>query len=271
MEDHDKPEPEAEGKTEAETATESESKEPETTEQPTEDLAPAGVLAIAPDIPRLEVPVGAGRVIPAEGAPNYLFLTIVSVFTLGVDIASKNWAEKALEAYPGTISIWDNHAAFILAKNRGGAWGFFQGASEAIRRPFFLLVSAAAIVFIVTLFRRLQPKQHALRWGLPLVMGGALGNVFDRIRYGFVIDFIDVHMQYKGVDHHWPTFNVADIAICVGVGLMAIDMFTSKRGKPVEPTQQAEALPPEGPAPAEDISLEKKTEPTDEKEAAEGS
>lgn len=272
MEDNEKP---AESETTtAETATESKTEESETTESESsiEEPEPTALL-IAPHIPRLGVPIGAGLHIPAEGAPNYLFLTIVSVVTLGLDISSKNWAEEALKAYPGTISIWDNHAAFILAKNRGGAWGFFQGASEAVRRPFFLLVSAAAIVFIVTLFRRLQPKQHALRWGLPLVMGGALGNVFDRIRYGFVIDFIDVHTQYKGIDHHWPTFNVADIAICVGVGLMAVDMFTSKRGKPAEVN-----VPPEEPkpwlaldAPPDDNSLEKKSDVTEEKEAAEGS
>jgi signal peptidase II len=81
----------------------------------------------------------------------------------------------------------------------------------------------------VTLYRKLVPRQHALKWGLPLVLGGALGNVFDRIRYGYVIDFVDAHALYKGHDHHWPTFNVADIAICVGVGLMAVDMFTSRR------------------------------------------
>src|SRR5690606_33350206 len=68
----------------------------------------------------------------------------------------------------------------------------------------------------------------ALKWGLPLVLGGALGNLVDRIRYGFVVDFIDVYMQMDGQPKHWPTFNVADISICVGVALMAIDMFTSR-------------------------------------------
>ncbi len=62
--------------------------------------------------------------------------------------------------------------------------------------------------------------------------------MFDRIRYGHVIDFIDAHIG----DHHWPTFNVADIAICVGVGLMAVDMFTSKRGK--APVRRAPEIPP---------------------------
>jgi hypothetical protein len=124
-----------------------------------------------------------------------------------------------------------------------------QTTSENVRRPFFLVVSVAAIAFIMTLYRRLQPQQRALKWGLPLVLGGALGNVFDRIRYGHVIDFIDAHIVYRGIDRHWPTFNVADIAICVGVGLMALDMLGSKRGPGlppdprVPPAQSGEPVP----------------------------
>src|SRR3954469_16685647 len=115
----------------------------------------------------------------------------------------------------------------VLAKNKGGAWGLLQGQSENVRRPFFLLVSVAAIAFIMTLYRRLHRKQHALKWGLPLVLGGALGNVFDRIRYGHVIDFIDYRADWvlkmndvfvrtkvsRMSTAHWPTFNVADVWI----------------------------------------------------------
>jgi lipoprotein signal peptidase len=180
---------------------------------------------------RLGVPRGVTRRIwePNGHKPSYVFLAGVSIFSLFSDIATKLWAEKHLDQYPGMLEIWKDHVALILAKNKGGAWGLLQTTNEGVRRPFFLLVSVAAIAFIVTLYRRLQPRQRALQWGLPLVLGGALGNVFDRVRYGYVIDFIDVHTMYKGVDKHWPTFNVADIAICVGVGLMAIDMFTSKK------------------------------------------
>jgi lipoprotein signal peptidase len=193
---------------------------------------------------RLGVPRDATRVVPDYGRPrpSYVFLALVSIFTLAADIGSKTWAEHHLDGYPGTVEIWKNHVTLLLAKNRGGAWGLLQSTSENVRRPFFLLVSVAAIAFIMTLYRRLQPRQRALKWGLPLVLGGALGNVFDRIRYGHVIDFIDVHLLWKGVEHHWPTFNVADIAICVGVGLMAIDMFTSKRGP--RPVLRAPRVPP---------------------------
>ena len=227
---------------------------------------------IAPGVPRLGVPRGAARraVDPSRSHPSFVFLAVVSIVTLASDIGTKLWAEKRLEQNPPFAQIWDNHLTFTLAKNRGGAWGLLQGANENVRRPFFLLVSVAAIAFIVTLYRRLQPRQRALKWGLPLVLGGALGNVFDRIRYGHVIDFIDYraewvrkmndlveraagwvqHVVFHAPPHepgwttdHWPTFNVADIAICVGVGLMAVDMFASKRAEKAKKKAAAAASP----------------------------
>jgi signal peptidase II len=195
-----------------------------------QEAAAAAPSVIAAGEPRLGTPPGAAAVIPGR-APSFFFLAAISIISLASDVATKFWAEKNLDGYPGVKEIWKDHVAFILARNRGGAWGLLQSTNENVRRPFFLLVSAAAIAFIVTLYRKLTKEQKALAWGLPLVLGGALGNVFDRIRYGHVIDFIDVHVKWQNVDHHWPTFNVADVAICVGVALMAIDMFTSKRGK----------------------------------------
>jgi lipoprotein signal peptidase len=175
-----------------------------------------------------------------------VFLVVVSAVTLGLDMITKAWAASHLDTYPGMVEVWPHVITLVLAKNRGGAWGLLQTASENVRRPFFLLVSVAAIAFIMTLYRRLQPRQRSLRWGLPLVLGGALGNVLDRVRYGHVIDFIDCHFR----EHHWPTFNVADIAICVGVGLMALDMFFTKRGGAelvraprVPPAQSGEPVP----------------------------
>ena len=207
--------------------------------------------ALAPG-ERLPRPFGASPTWPDYGrpTPSYAFLALVSIASLAADIASKSWAERHLDGYPGIVEVWKNHLTLILARNRGGAWGLLQSTSENVRRPFFLLVSIAAIAFIMTLYRRLQPRQYALQWGLPLVLGGALGNVFDRIRYGLVIDFIDAHVVYRGMERHWPTFNIADVAICVGVGLMAVDMFTSKRGprplllsSPVPPAQSGERVP----------------------------
>lgn len=212
---------------------------------------------VAPEIERLGPPRGSGRDIPADPArrPSFVFLGVVSLVTLVSDVGTKIWAERNLDGYPGIAHLWNKgplQLDLVLAKNRGGAWGLLQSTSENVRRPFFLLVSVAAIAFIVSLYRRLLHTQRALKWGLPLVLGGALGNVYDRIRYGHVIDFIDVHMLWKDVTHHWPTFNVADIAICVGVGLMAIDMFSSKRPRRFGASIPAPSLLPVGaPLPVE--------------------
>jgi signal peptidase II len=167
--------------------------------------------------------------------PSYVFLAVVTILNLAADLVSKQWTKDFFEGQrPGgerKIVLIEDHMSLIFAKNRGGAWGLLQNEAEGLRRPFFLIVSVAAIVFIVSLYRKLTPGQRALKWGLPLVLGGALGNLIDRIRYGYVVDFIDVYMKMDGQVKHWPTFNVADIAICVGVGLMAIDMFSPRKDK----------------------------------------
>jgi len=209
---------------------------------------------------------GSGRPSQAPQArPTFLFLGIVSAISLVADVTSKAWAEIVLSKRtlvdPAIVLIPD-HLSFTLARNRGGAWGLLENASEMIRRPFFLLVSGLAIAFIVSLYGRLGAGQRALKWGLPLVLGGALGNLSDRIIRSSVIDFIDYRANWIesmnraifkvvhgwGVTDHWPTFNVADVSICVGVGLMALDMFVSKRGHTAQVMLSPEPALSAGPA-----------------------
>jgi signal peptidase II len=179
--------------------------------------------------------------------PNYLFLGLVSIVTLALDLGSKIWAKSHLE---DAKSFADRHVDVIpklmsltFARNKGGAWGLLQEESESVRRPFFFSISLLAVIFIVSLYRRLTPDQTALKWGLPLVLGGALGNLVNRIQYNFVVDFIDVYAKWGGENHHWPTFNIADVAIVAGVGLMAIDMFTSRKPAKPAPVASAEEAP----------------------------
>jgi len=187
--------------------------------------------------------------------PSYGFLVVVTVVNLVADVASKQWIKHHFEAGFGLraerkIEVIPNYVNLIFATNKGGAWGILQGEAESLRRPFFLVVSVAAIVFILSLYRKLTPGQRALKWGLPLVLGGALGNLVDRILYGWVIDFIDCYTKVGADEKHWPTFNVADIAICVGVGLMAVDMFTSR-----EVAAKPPAAPPKSAAPRDAAAL----------------
>jgi signal peptidase II len=174
--------------------------------------------------------------VPAAGpAPSFVFLVVVSVIVLVSDLWTKWWAVQNLEKDGFRLpakEIIKGRLQFVLARNPGGAWGMFHDQPEKIRKPFFVIVSIVAVAVIVGMFRKLDPKQRALKWGLPLVLGGALGNLVDRVRYGQVIDFIDVVYWKKpnGIEMHWPTFNVADIAICIGVILMAVDfLFPHKR------------------------------------------
>jgi signal peptidase II len=204
---------------------------------------PDAALGLAPETalaPKVETAV----VVPLPVRPNYLFLGVVSLISLGLDLGSKVWAKGHLE---DAKSFADRHVDVIprllsltFAKNKGGAWGLLQEEPESVRRPFFFSISLLAVIFIVSLYRRLTPEQTALKWGLPLVLGGALGNLVNRIQYNYVVDFIDVYAKWGGETHHWPTFNIADVAIVAGVGLMAIDMFTSRKPKTVAPAASAE-------------------------------
>ncbi len=227
-------------------------------------------------------PQGGSVALPADGGapsalppalasagapPSFRFFGVVAAVSLVADVATKAWAELVMNRRAfEPIELLDGHVNIILAYNRGGAWGLLQDASEMIRKPFFLGVSIAAILFIVSLYGRLTPSQRALKWGLPLVLGGALGNLSDRITRSQVIDFIDYRADWVmamnsfvrryvrtwTLTDHWPTFNVADIAICVGVGLMAIDMFSSRKQREGVPaatgasSEQSVSLPEPG-------------------------
>jgi len=239
-----------------------------------EDLA-SEREAVGPDEAPTQTPAGltgesaqAGRAAPVAapggaervGRPSFIFFAAVSAFCLLADVLTKAWAEVELTRRSplDPMVVFEGHLNFALAYNRGGAWGLLQNASETLRRPFFLVVSVAAIAFIVSLYGKLLPNQRALRWGLPLVLGGALGNLADRVTRGSVVDFIDYRASWvEGMNQliakvaggwhvtdHWPTFNVADISICVGVGLMAVDMLTSGRRNAERAPREAAPTPP---------------------------
>ncbi|MCA9537497.1 MAG: signal peptidase II [Myxococcales bacterium] len=165
---------------------------------------------------------------------RYLLLLIGSVVTIAFDQITKIWAVNALvvpngdlpedahrirsEVYSVTESWWN----FKVAGNKGAAWGLFRDLPEGWRVAFFVLIGLVAIAFIIALYRRARGHQP-LSTALTLILGGAIGNLIDRVRLGYVIDFIDWY--YAPSNWHWPTFNIADVAISVGVGLLLIDMI----------------------------------------------
>ncbi|TKC82954.1 lipoprotein signal peptidase [Trinickia terrae] len=132
-------------------------------------------------------------------------------------------AVKKVFAYavPYAITPFFN---FFLVFNRGAAFSFLSAAGGWQRWAFTLLGIAAALV-ICYLMKR-HGNQRLFCTSLALIMGGALGNVIDRLAYGHVIDFLDFHVG----GWHWPAFNLADSAICVGAALLVLDELRRVRG-----------------------------------------
>lgn len=139
----------------------------------------------------------------------------VAAIVLLIDQLSKITMTK-LFAYGESMTV-NAYFNLVLIYNKGAAFSFL--ASEAgWQRHVLTAVGIGAAVFILFLLKR-HASQRMFCWALALIMGGALGNVLDRIMYGHVIDFLDVHVG----GWHWPAFNAADSAICVGAVLFVLD------------------------------------------------
>lgn len=135
-----------------------------------------------------------------------------------------------------SFTISPGYLRIRYAENTGAAFGLFRNLPPPVRGPLFHLVSIGAVILITVYFLRLSGDAHAERFvraGLPLVLGGALGNYVDRLARGFVIDFVEAHWHDRVA---WPSFNVADACIVVGVGLLLLDGLVRRERKvPVTP------------------------------------
>ena len=153
---------------------------------------------------------------------RYQILLAVSALVLVLDQLTKIYIDRTMELH-SSITVIEGFFNITYLRNKGAAFGIL--ADSAWRLPFFLLVSTIAVAVILVVIKRLRDDQVLNAASLSLIFSGALGNLIDRVRLGEVIDFLDVH--WKG--HHWPAFNIADSAICVGVFLLAIEMIQEER------------------------------------------
>lgn len=158
---------------------------------------------------------GRGR----TGGLRWLWLAGV---VLALDRITKAWVSASFSLYEriDVLPFLD----ITRVHNRGAAFSFLSTAS-GWQRWFFAGLALAVSVMIVVWLRRLPADQRRLAASLALVLGGALGNLWDRLQLGYVVDFIDV---YYG-DWHWPAFNVADSAITVGAALLILDALATRR------------------------------------------
>ena len=146
----------------------------------------------------------------------------ISVVVLILDQCTKLLADAMLSMHQSVVLL--PFLALRKAYNYGAAFSFLGDAS-GWQRWFFIVLALVVIAILVTWLRRLPADNTGARMALVLILGGAAGNVIDRLVYGYVIDFIDV---FYG-SWHWPTFNIADSAISVGVFLLLVDAFREHR------------------------------------------
>jgi len=154
--------------------------------------------------------------------PNYRIFSIVTAVSLVLDQVTKIVVDRTMTLYQ-SIPVIDGLFSITYMRNKGAAFSFL--ATFDYRRPFFIAVTLVAMVAIAVTFRKLRDDQRLTAVSLSLIFSGAVGNLIDRVRLGEVIDFLDVYWK----THHWPAFNVADSAICVGVALLAFDMIREER------------------------------------------
>ena len=122
------------------------------------------------------------------------------------------------------IPIIPNFLQLVHVRNTGAAFGIGANAESRIV-PILLNIGAIGVFCIVVVYAfRAAITDRVLQTGLHLILGGAIGNLIDRFRLGYVTDFVDVYLNAAGSPHHWPAFNVADSAICIGIALLFLDM-----------------------------------------------
>lgn len=146
------------------------------------------------------------------------YLSIAAAVIL-LDIWTK-WLIVARIDLHEAIPVIPQFFQLVHVRNTGAAFGLGANASSKIV-PILLNVGAIAVFCVVVVYAlRTAVTDRLLQTGLHLILGGAIGNLLDRFRFGYVVDFLDVYVG----SHHWPAFNVADSAICIGIALLFFDM-----------------------------------------------
>ena len=179
--------------------------------------ADADVVTQHPESAACEVPQATAPVATIS-LKTFGFGLLIAAVVIVLDQWTKQLATQNLELYRSHyVFDWLN---MTLAHNRGAAFSFLSDAGGWQRWLFSILAAAISVMLLVWMYR-LPARERVSLWALALVLGGAIGNLIDRLRFGYVVDFIDAHLA----DSHWPAFNIADSAISVGVALLIISMI----------------------------------------------
>lgn len=160
---------------------------------------------------------------PGSNKKNYTRFVILAVAVVAMDQLVKALIVATVPAYQ-TISVIPGFFNLTHIYNTGGAFGFLSGNTSGYQQLFFLAASFVAAGLILYLYAQTPPDQIFLEIGFSLILGGALGNIADRVRIGKVVDFLDFHVM----DLHWPSFNIADSAITLGIFIFIYHLLFKK-------------------------------------------
>jgi signal peptidase II len=153
-------------------------------------------------------------------APKYWVFLIFCFGILLLDRWTKYLVVQKLQLYQ-RVEVIQGFFSLTHVRNTGGAFGIFGGEKDGVGSVLFVIISLVAIGAITYLFIKMRKGEKTLAFSFSLILSGAIGNLIDRLHYGEVVDFLDFYLS----SYHWPAFNVADSAICIGIGLMALEVF----------------------------------------------
>ena len=157
---------------------------------------------------------------------------LIALGVMALDAWTKYLVSARIDLHD-SVTLIPNVFQLVHVRNTGAAFGIGANAESHIV-PLLLNVGAIGVFFVVVAYAfRTAVTDRVLQTGLHLILGGAIGNLIDRFRLGYVVDFLDVYLNWGGVSHHWPAFNVADSAICIGIGLLFLDMRKKPEERPV--------------------------------------
>lgn len=143
-------------------------------------------------------------------------LILIFLVSIALDMGSKKFMAGWLK-FGQSKPVIPGFFQFTLVHNKGAAFGV--GSTWSV--PVFLIFSLVALAVVGMLFYQLKPHEKLSAYGLSMILGGAFGNIVDRIRLGYVVDFLDVFVG----KHHWPVFNIADTVITIGAILLGIEIL----------------------------------------------
>ncbi len=167
---------------------------------------------------------------------KYWFLITVTPLFLALDQISKSLIHSLMqlgEAKP-IVQGWFE---LRFVTNTGMAFGFLTDLDPGLRLPLFASIAVVAVVLIAHLYHQAPERAVNLPFALSMILSGALGNLIDRVHWGYVVDFLQVHYKH----YHWPTFNIADSVISIGIVLLIIDTIFATATDPEEQAQEAAA------------------------------